>query len=383
MKRRIFLKIAGTSAVIVAAGGLGFVTTRTPEEALKPWHNAGSLYTDPMRRALSYAILAPNPHNRQPWVVHLMNDTEAVLYCDLERLLPETDPFSRQIVIGLGCFLELFSIAAADHGYQADVHYFPEGEPGDNLDNRPIARLSLRKQPALKKDPLFAFTLKRHTNRNPFDTGKPVPDAVMDRLLGVPSKRVRVQATNEGKDLQDLRILTKDAMQKELRTPEAYHESIELMRIGRREIEANPDGISLGGAFLETLHLTGSLTRQTLADPLSQSFQIGLDMVEEGAMSSMGFIWINTMGNDRTAQIEAGRAYMRIALKATGEGLAMQPMSQALQEYAAMIPYYDSVHDRLTSGTGERVQMLARLGYPMDVVGPSPRWPLATRIKKA
>ena len=68
---------------------------------------AGSQYTDPIRRALSFAILAPNPHNRQPWVVDLKSDTEAVLTCDLQRLLPATDPISRQIVIGLGCFLEL------------------------------------------------------------------------------------------------------------------------------------------------------------------------------------------------------------------------------------------------------------------------------------
>ena len=73
------------------------------------------------------------------------------------------------------------------------------------------------------------------------------------------------------------------------------------MRIGRAEIEANPDGIALGGAFLEALSLTGVLTRESLADPASRSYQIGLDMIDEGAMTSMGFVWINTMGNDRAA----------------------------------------------------------------------------------
>ena len=381
MKRRKFLKIAGSAAVIVAAGGVGFVATRTPADALKPWGDAGSsIYTDPLRRALSYAILAPNPHNRQPWVVDLKSETEAVLICDLNKLLPVTDPFSRQIVIGLGCFLELFTLAAVDQGYQADISYFPNGEPGKDLDHRPIARLKLTKKTNRKSDPLFAYALSRHTDRNPYDSERPISNDVIRRLLDAPSAHVRVGAATTGKDLQDLRVLTRDAMFDEIGSPEAFQESIDLMRIGRREIEANPDGITLGGAFLETLNLAGILTRENLADIQSQSYQIGLDMVDEGAMSSMGFVWINTEDNGRTAQIEAGRAYMRVALQVAAEGLAMQPMSQALQEYEAMVPYYNTIHDRFTNQSGERMQMLARLGFAKKKVDPSPRWPLETKI---
>ncbi len=381
MNRRKFLKIAGSTAVIVAAGSAGFVATRTPTDALMPWKTAGSVYPDPMRRALSYAILAPNPHNRQPWVVDLKSDTEAVLTCDLDRLLPETDPFNRQIVIGMGCFLELFSISASDQGYLAEIRYFPDGEPDDTLDRRPIAHLSLTNQPGLAADPLFAHTLSRHTNRNPYETSRAIGGDILKRLQDAPAGDASVGATNDGTLLQYLRNLTRDAMLAEMRTPAAHRESIELMRIGRREIEANPDGIALEGAFLEALNLAGILTRKSLANPASRSYQIAIDMIEEGAMASMGFIWVNTMGNDRAAQIEAGRAYMRIALHATADNIAMQPMSQALQEYSAMAPFYRVIHDRLTSQPGERVQMLARLGYARDV-GPAPRWPLETRLKE-
>ncbi|MHA1522864.1 MAG: Acg family FMN-binding oxidoreductase [Alphaproteobacteria bacterium] len=374
------MKIAGSGAVIAAAGGVGFVATRTPTQAIAPWQNPGSLYSDPMRRALSYAILAPNPHNRQPWVVDLQSDTEAVLTCDLDRLLPETDPFSRQIVIGLGCFLELFSIAAAEQGYLADIVYFPQGEVAERLDQRPVAHLSLNRQDGLAGDPLFAHVLKRHTNRNPYDTSRAIADGVGKRLLRTTQDTVRIGITSGGKRLAALRKLTREAMVAEIKTPEAYQESIDLMRIGRAEIEANPDGIALGGAFLEALNLVGVLTRKNLADPASSAFQIGIDMIDEAAMTSMGFVWITTTDNDRTAQIQAGRAYMRIALQAAADGLAMQPMSQALQEYGAMAPYFKSVHVELTDQPSERVQMLARLGYAEDT-GPAPRWPLETRVK--
>ena len=72
---------------------------------------------------------------------------------------------------------------------------------------------------------------------------------------------------------------------------------------------------------------------------------------------------------------------MRIALQATADGLVMQPMSQALQEYKAMAPYYKTVHKQLTTQPDERVQMLARLGF-VDKSVPAPRWLLETRLKK-
>ena len=381
MNKRQFLKIAGSTGIILAAGSAGFMATRTPKTALLPWKVDASLYTDPMRRALSYAILAPNPHNRQPWLVSLMNGAEATLSCDLDRLLPATDPFSRQIVIGLGCFLELFSIAAAEQGFRAVIEYFPKGESLDALDRRPIAKLSLVKEKENKGDLLFSQVLKRRTNRNPYDMTRPIAASLLKRVAGVTGGAVKVGTSNHEQQLEMLRELTRDAMTVEFHTPEAYRESIDLMRIGRREIDANPDGISLSGAMLEALNLAGLLTRESLVDPTSQAFQSGVDMFDDAAMSSMGFVWINTEGNGRSDQIEAGRAYMRLALQATAEGLSMQPMSQALQEYDTMVPHYRKIHDMLTEQSSERVQMLARLGYA-DKVDPAPRWPLASRIEQ-
>lgn len=383
MNRRQFLTIAGSTAVILAAGGTSWVATRTPHAALKPWKDAGSLYADPMRRALSFAILAPNPHNRQPWVVDLKSKTEADLFCDLDRRLPETDPFDRQIAIGMGCFLELFAIAASDQGHEAGISIFPEGEPGGRLNKKPIARLTLTNKADLTADPLFAHVLTRHTNRNSYDTGKLISDKILRQLQTAANSQVLTGGTNNGKTLDELRKLTRDAMTAEMRTPGPHKESVDLMRIGRSEVEADPDGISMSGAFLETLSLAGILTRRNLANPNSGAFKKGIEMMAQSAMTSMGFVWINTRDNGRESQIEAGRAYMRIALQAAAAGLAMQPMSQALQEYSAMAPYYKTVHNLLADAPDERVQMLARIGYAATKAGPAPRWPLTSVIKES
>ena len=380
LNRRKFLKIAGSSAVIVAATTGTFIFTRTPKAALLPWEQAGSQYSDPMRNALSYAILAPNPHNRQPWVVDLISSTEAVLTCDLSRLLPETDPFSRQIIIGLGCFLELFALAASHNNHRAQITLFPEGESSERLNDKPIAHLKLIEDLQIKPDPLFEHSLGRRTNRNPYDMTRKISEQDLTKINSIADSSVSVTGVVQGRLLEDLRVLTRDALRDEILDPQAFRESIDLMRIGRSEIEANPDGISLGGAFLESLNLVGVLNRKELADPNSSSFKIGLDMADEQALTSMGFVWINTLGNSRREQIAAGRNYLRVALRVTSLGLAMQPMSQALQEYSAMQVYNKKIHSMLTGGGDERIQMLARLGYT-DNIAPSPRWALTTRIK--
>lgn len=382
MNRRRFLTIAGSSGVILAAAGIGgFVATRSPVSALQPWKSTNSGYPDPMRRALSYAILAPNPHNRQPWVVDLKSDTEAVLGCDLGRLLPETDPFDRQIVIGLGCFLELFSLAAGQDGFRAEIELFPQGEPENRLDSRPIAHLRLVPDAQFAADPLFAHALRRRTNRNPYDTTRPVSEQDLEAINATAGPAVIAAGTVAGARLQQLRDLSQVALRGEINDPAAFGESVDLMRIGRAEIEANPDGISIGGPFLEALGILGVVSREAMADPNSSSFQIGLDMADEQAQTAMGFVWISTLGNTRSHQIAAGRAYLRQALGVTSLGLSMQPMSQALQEYPAMAGHFERVHGLLAKTAGERVQMLARIGYA-DMVPPSPRWALSTRIKQ-
>ena len=115
MQRRKFLMLAGGGVVVAAAGAGAFAATRRPSDALAPWAAAGG-YSDPRMHALSYAILAPNPHNRQPWIVALEGEDTVVLRFDLDKQLPHTDPLDRQLTIGLGCFLELMTMAANANG---------------------------------------------------------------------------------------------------------------------------------------------------------------------------------------------------------------------------------------------------------------------------
>src|SRR5262245_39825938 len=103
MQRRSFLRVAGggviTTAVITPLG-LSGCSSELPPEALQAWQGPGEQESDVRRWILAHAILAPHSHNLQSWLVDLKTPDEITLYLDRGpgRLLPETDPWHRQMM---------------------------------------------------------------------------------------------------------------------------------------------------------------------------------------------------------------------------------------------------------------------------------------------
>lgn len=374
LTRRQTLSIIGGGAILAAGGAAATRVTRMPEGALRAWAEAGG-YADPRKSALSYAILAPNPHNRQPWRVDLSTPGEATLFVDTERLLPHTDPFSRQITIGLGCFLEIARMAAAETQLRMAVDLFPEGFDDTALDTRPVA--VMRFGGSASPDPLFAQVMERRSLKEPFDTARTVDQATLDTVLQA-ARGTDVGGSIEAADIEYWRALTREALRIEIETPRTYKESVDLFRIGSREVAANPDGIDFTGPMFEAMAVTGMFTREAALDTSSMAYEQGLAAVFANTDTAMGHLWQVTPGNTRVDQIAAGRDWVRLNLAATALGLGMQPLSQALQEYPEMADLYREVHDRLAQDGGT-VQMLARIGYG-ETVPVSPRWPLDAKI---
>ena len=138
---------------------------------------------DLRRWALGHAILAPNSHNRQPWLVDLREANAIVLRIDRERLLPETDPWFRQIVVSQGTFIEALVLALRQRGLEPAVALFPEGEFAPRaVDDRPVARITWVAAATPRRDPLFDQLLKRHTAKVDYDTTRPVAAETLERL---------------------------------------------------------------------------------------------------------------------------------------------------------------------------------------------------------
>lgn len=378
ISRRTIL-VTGTSAIIVCTSGCASVLPDA-SEVREPWSAAAKGgFGDPRLNALAYAILAPNPHNRQPWQVTLEGDHALTLHCDLERRLPETDPPDRQITIGLGAFLELLRFAAAEQGFRVETTLFPEGEPQPRLDRRPIAHVVFMPDAASPRAPLFQYALARRTVRSPFAKGIPVSTEMLQRVASDASVGEAFAWTTDATRVEALKQLCREGWSIESHNPKTHHESTRLTRIGAAEVAANPDGISLYGPMMETYRLMGVLSRAEMERKGSRAFKSTLSFYNALIDTAQAFGWLSSGANTRADQIAAGAGWLRINLAATKNGLAMHPLSQVLQEFPEMAACYESFHRLAGVAAPARVQGLFRFGYAKEP-RPAPRWPMTSRI---
>jgi len=376
MNRRTFIRIVGGGVIFSATAGLAACSKGMPEEAIAAWQGPKP-GTDVRKWILSYAILAPHSHNLQSWLVDLRTPNEIVLYCDLERLLPETDPYNRQIMMSHGTFLELVDIAAREHGLRADIELFPQGEFGpDKIDNRPVARIRFTKDSKIARDSLFGQVLKRHTNREEYDMNKPIPaNSVQDMANCMQPYPIRFGFVelDQPNEIKKHRAIAAEAWRIELTTPAKILETYKVLRVGAGEIAKYRDGISINDPFLSLIVRLGLFDRSKAPKPDDSAIVNQIENFTKNLALTPGFLWMITEGNSRRAQVNAGRAYVRIQLAATAHGISMQPLQQALQEYPEQQGPYAEIHNLLNAPYPRyTVQMWARLGYGPQIE-PAPR----------
>ena len=374
-RRTILEVLMGGGALAVG----GCASDGGPDPAAA-WRNPGAGERDPRRWALAHAILAPNPHNRQPWLVDLPGTDEIVFYADTARLLPATDPPNRQITLGCGAFLELLDLAARERGLRADITLWPQGEPQPVLDARPVAHVRLAADGAVKPDPLFRQITARHTSREAYDLSSPPAAADLARVVASAPSPLTAAAVADKAGVARLVDIGSRGFAREMTTAPAAQESARLTRIGPAEIARHRDGISLKGPFLEGMAAIGLLTRETMGDPTSFATRSAIDMYAKTIAATPAFVWLKGPDNGRATQIASGRAYARMHLTATALGLSMQPWSMTLQEFPEMAELYRETQAALGASPQAPLQMLVRIGRAKPVE-PAPRRGLAQHIR--
>lgn len=375
-RRKFLVGAAGLGLVLVGAGA--WVSSRDIERARQPWAYAAGDFQDPRMHALAHAILAPNPHNRQPWLIELVGSDGLRLLPDLSRMLPETDPPNRQITIGYGAFLEILEQAASVTGHALAIDTFPKGSNSEALDSRPIASVTFRSV-RIASDPLASTILDRRTTRAPFDAGRAVPEELLDEMNAAIGGGAFFRWTSDKDRVAELTAINRKGWIAEVDNEATHSESAALTRIGAAEVNADPDGISLHGPLIETISATNMFTREAMKERGSfaegQVRQFYLDVLD--ATATYG--WLVSPGNTRDDQLRSGAQWVRLNQAATRAGIAFHPVSQVLQEFPAMAESLAEVHRQLGVDAPARIQGIFRLGYA-DFPEPSPRWPLASRM---
>ena len=385
MNKRQFLRISGGGLIAAATlSSLPGCSSDLPPEAIAAWRPPAA-DMDIRRWAISHALLAPHAHNLQSWLVDLDTPDTIVLRLDLRRLLPETDPWSRQLVISQGTFLELLQIAANERGYRADISMFPQGEfDAKTPDSRPTALIRLAKDDGVKTDPLCAHIFNRHTHRGVYENR--IPNAQARQTLADSVKGFPVQlglVTSEEASMQQHRAIAMDAWRIEMQTPHTLLESYKVLRVGPQEIAQHRDGISLNTPMVRGLVALNLFDRSKPSEPDSFAIKGQISEFNDKMSTTPACVWLSTSDNSRRTQMLCGRAYVRLQLAATALGLRMHPLSQALQEYPEQTNNYKAIHELLVGkDSTATVQMWTRLGYA-PVGSPSPRRGLQAHFTSA
>lgn len=341
-RRRVFALAGSGAFVVVAGGGVWraadqgvFSTGEGP--AYEPWDDwrtttRGSL--DLVRAA----ILAANPHNSQPWLFHV-TQTQIELFADYRRNLGPVDPFLREMHIGLGCALENLLLAATANGYITQVSLLP-----DAADATLVARIGLTRGSVSVSD-LYSFIPQRHTNRYPYDTGRPVTSATLDAFSALsddPDVKIFWFANMDMR--QRVGTLLVDAANAFV--ADKAQDGVDTGTWWRgiwQDIQLHRDGITLDAAGLPDLtRALGKMLPSVSVEQQDSSFlQNTANQVKTAG--AFGFLTIRN-GQDRKQQLSAGRLWARMQLWATKEGLAMQPLNQATERAAREIVVGSTPH---------------------------------------
>ena len=325
-----------------------------------------SLSGEELLRALaSRAGTAPSPLNTQPWLVRFHGPARIELFTDPARILPALDPDFRQVIIAQGAFIENLDIAAGALGFSTDITFFPAGWPGTSLDlSAPVARIDLARSPGKESDPLAAALPLRRTNRRPYEPA-PISTGMLTRLAeSYDQFAIPLGMITDTGSLPVLAGFIEQATALALDDKRRFREIRSFLDIPGTSYRQDGYGLShlgLGSLSQAGFRLKYAFLSGERKEILLKETLIRLSRLQ--ASSATGFGWITTTGNLRVEQLNAGRAFERVALTAQSIGLSLQPMTQVLADYPGVEDLNSALHEFLGIPASRTIQVFFRMGY--------------------
>ncbi len=325
LSRRDFLKFGGVTFIAVAGG----TVLRAVDQgvfsigqgvAYEPWRNWRDAPT-PTERVVAAGILASNPHNSQPWIFRI-TDSTIDLFADRERQIGVIDPFLREMYIGLGCAVENMMLAAEAEGFSATLGLMP-----DPADETHAAHIELANSSPLLSS-LYSAIPNRHTDRGAYDTARSIASETFEeiealiteadlRLFWYKDEAARAQFSKVA--IEAAEALVADDQQS--------MDSHAWWRQDWDQLQEKEDGITLdaqalGPVITPIAKILPDLSRQQN----DASFVKNVREIMLPTAAAFGILTVKD-SNNSAQRLNCGRAWERIHLWSTTQGLAMQPLN--------------------------------------------------------
>jgi len=290
---------------------------------------------------VALAGYAPSVHNTQSWRVKTRGN-KIFVRVDPRYRLVDGDPTGRQTIISLGIFSEALKIAAMVNGLHAskltfdgeevEIHICKSGDSDNSERSHTIAALK-----------------SRVTDRSiyrPIEISKSTRGQIIDAAKEITAK---IWLLTDKNDVYKIAEYTSKGIGLALSNPNFRHELSTYLVV--------PWSKKRRGISTSSLYIPKILA---VCEPLFMRLGIGLkqevNLERRRWLSSSGIVLITTPGDMPDHWFEAGRAYLKVALKIEKLGLS-QATSAAMVEASN---YHEDVEAMLK--TTQRLQGVIRIG---------------------
>jgi hypothetical protein len=325
-----------------------------------------SQFDKPILKALAIGLYAPSAHNTQAWKFKIVSDTEAEIYIDETRLLPQTDPPTRQIHISGGCLMETIAIGSTLINYETTVSIFPKGEYAlPETGKKPFASIKLTPQEKASVHPLADHIFNRHTSRLVYESDL-ISDEIKDKLIKESASGYsNLIIQNKQEEIKPLLKIFKEAMKIESFNLPTNEETRRMFRFNSDEIETKRDGLTFEGQGTNGMaKVFAKMAVKNNEESWNKKSNVdaGLEKFNKGVDSSKGLVYWITETNTIQDWINVGRDITKFLLVLTKNDLYAHPLNQGIQEYKAMDETRTKLDSLMKITNQQKIQMIVRIG---------------------
>ncbi|MGW4059943.1 Acg family FMN-binding oxidoreductase [Amycolatopsis sp. NPDC004747] len=305
-----------------------------------------------VKTAVAMAVRAPSVHNSQPWYWRI-GDSSLHLYADPDRLLHETDPDGRDLILSCGAALHHARVGFAALGWAAEVHRLPNPAEPDHL-----AAITLHPHdPSQDEIAMAAAIPRRRTDRRRHSSWA-VPRGHVEAMSRAAALEGTVLQAAENSARYYLATAIEEAADRHAADP-GYR--TELAAWSGRHL--SPDGVPARNTPAPD-DTPGALRTRPFADP-----QLAQPPDAKAEDDETVLLVLSTASDDRMSRLRAGEATSAVILTANAFGLSSCPLTEPLE----LPDVRDTVTEHVTGGSFP--QMVLRIGWAPANAEPLPATP--------